>query len=121
MIQTLHLLYDTERFSQMFAGERREHPLHIRPMTLPTTPRSTKIFQNNRTVDVELLSIGRHSYYGSMVMKMWFLLLHSHKMAKKLCQGMGDMTIRVWDTSTGAETAYSQLRGHTAAVYSAEF
>jgi WD40 repeat protein len=102
------LLYDGHRFAQYFANTIKAHPLLLYTTALPFTPTDTSVFK-----------IFYHSRLPKVVCgvdKMWpreLIQLQGHACrvnsvafspnGSKIISGSSDMTIRVWDASTGIE------------------
>jgi WD40 repeat protein len=101
------------RFVQTFANSIEQHPLLVYPTALPFTPVNTPIFRTFYTPDQHIPC--HYSNFSTATRRVTSVVFSNN--GTRLISSSADKSIRVWDTSSGAEPTAPFL-GHTAEITS---
>lgn len=120
------LIFDARRFARTFADSIEEHPLSVYYSALPFAPTTSAVYQmfhNNQIFP--FIEGGFQKSWSPLLMVLsthddLVLSVAFSPDGSRIVSGSRDMTIRVWDTVSGAQSL-GPLRGHINEVSSVAF
>jgi WD40 repeat protein len=120
------LIFDARRFAQTFADSIEEHPLLVYHSALPFAPTTSAVYRMFHNDQIFPFIVG--GFQKSWSPLLMVLSTHNDLVlsvafspdGSRIVSGSRDMTIRVWDTVSGAQSL-GPLRGHINEVSSVAF
>jgi WD40 repeat protein len=115
------LIYNAYHPVWLFASSIEDHPLLIYLNTLPFTPVDTLLFKTFADHSTPQIFDGYHKSWLPLLQVLNGHELHVHDLAfspdgTQIASGSFDLTIQVWDVSSGA-LLLMHFQGHTDHIY----